>query len=219
MSKVKDKSNLDKWLSIITVVMSIIALFFSWQANRLATQQATAQVVALDSIWNGGGYRQTETDQKATCKHIFRLTNLGGAPTAITGYKLIISFGQNEIISESSFASRALPEELTPQINSFEIYLFSSDIQIDVPELLDSQGVLELPYPIEPYDTFDIQTAVNFTYEAVLSLESPSRNDPRYFYYDPMALKEYTPMLLTYTFKTSTGKEISSPSVACWYIK
>lgn len=217
--KGKGKVNIEKWLGIITVAISIVALFFSWQSNRLSSQQANAQVIILDAAWNGGGYRATQNGQDATCKHIFRLTNLGGTSTALTSYKVKISFEQNELEFENSFPRIAKPDKLIPQIGNFEIYLLISTSQIDIPNLLDNKDVLEIPHPIEPYSTFDIQTAVNFSYDGIGNFESPRYNEPKSYYFDPSKLEGYTPIMLSYIFKTATGQEIKSPAVGCWYVK
>ncbi|MBI5839591.1 MAG: hypothetical protein HZB19_05760 [Chloroflexi bacterium] len=223
MSKYKEKGNHERWISIITVGASIIALFFSWQANKRASQQATPQILVLDTTWNGGGYHSIESGQQATCKHIVRLTNLGGISTAITGYRVGIFLQQNEISNalefESSFSTIIKPDRLTPNIRNFEIYLLLNTSQVDVPNPFDNKDVLELPYRIEPYSTFDIQTAVNFSYDANLKLESPRYNDPGSSYYAPSVLEGYTPITLVYVFETANGQVIMSPTVACWYIK
>lgn len=217
--KDKGKGNITIWISLVTVAASIIALFFSWQANTLASQQATAQIIVVDTAWNGGGYRSTENGQQATCKHMIRLINLGGVPTAITGYKVKISFGQNELEFENSFPRIVKPDKLTPQIGNFEVFLLLETSQVDIPNLLDNKNVLELPHQIEPYGTFDIQTAVNFSYDVRLTLESPRYNEPESFFFDPSKLESFIPMMLSYFFQTATGQEIKIPAVACWYIK
>ncbi len=214
--KGKGKVNIERWLGIITVAISIIALFFSWQSNRLSSQQATAQVVVLDATWNGSDYHEIGNGQAASCQHIFRLSNLGGVSTALTSFKVKISFRQSELTFENSFAHMVKPDELTPQIHYFEIFLYSGD---NAPTLFNSEGELELPYKIEPYSTFDIQTAIIFMYRSELTFESPRYNEQKSFWYNPSMLEGYTPMMLSYTFKTAAGQEINSPSVTCWYIK
>jgi hypothetical protein len=214
----KGKTKIEIWVSIVTACVSVIALFFSWQANRIAFKQASSQVVVLDTSWNGGGYRALENGQQATCIHLFRLSNLGGVATSLVGYRIRITFENSHLEFESSFPLLVKPDDLTSSIRDFEIYFFPTSTQIDFPTPLTA-GLLQFPYKIEPYETFDIQTAVSFQYDLSLKLESARYNEPKSYWYRPETLEGYTPLLLQYTFKTSSGQEFVSPSVACWYIK
>jgi hypothetical protein len=226
--KLPPKNDQDKDLSrrnlIIASIVGIttILLFFIELPQKISASinvfKATGQIVVDDATWSGGGYSMTENVPKATCVHTFRLANRGGVSTDLTAYKVRISLGQSELELESSFESRPSLDKLTPEIGPFAIYLFPAESKIDLAGLLDSEGTLELPYPVAK-NSMDVQTAVNFRYDSRLSLESPGRNDPKYDYYDPTVIEDHRPMMLTYTFKTAMGKEIKGPPVVCWYIK
>lgn len=207
------------WVAVVTAAVSVVALFFSWQANKIASQQSTAQVVVLNTSWNGGGYRQIDSRMKATCKHIVRITNLGGVATAISGYRVKISFGQETLNYESSFPIIVKPNDISPQIRDFEILLMSRDAQADFPDVSNPQDVLSLPFKLEPYTTYDIQVAVSFFYDGNLYLESSKYNEPDSYYYAPQILEGFTPLQIMYTFITASGQSTSSSPVACWYIK
>lgn len=213
-----NKTKIETWVSIITACVSVIALFFSWQANRIASKQASSQVVVLDATWNGGGSHQVENNQQATCVHLFRLSNLGGVSTSLVGYKVRIAFRDSRLEFRSSFPILVKPDDLTPSIRDFEIYFFPASTSIDFPTPLTT-GLLQFPRKIEPYETFDIQTAVNFQYDSSLSLESARYNEPKSYWYRPEILEGYTPVLLQYTFEMSSGQEVVAPNVVCWYIK
>jgi len=218
MTKSKGRVKVESWVSIITTCVSIAALFLSWQANNIASKQATSQIVILDTSWNGGGYRATEGGQQATCVHLFRLSNLGGISTSLVGYKVKITFENSNLEFESSFPILIKPDDLTTSLRDFEIYFFPSTTQIDFPSPF-TEGLLKFPHDIKPYETLDIQVAVNFQYDLSLGLESARYNEPKSYWYKPEVLKGYTPIWIQYTFKTSTGQEVRSPSVACWYVK
>jgi len=218
MSKEKKKA-VETWISVVTAAVSIIALFFSWQANRIATQQSTAQIVILDTSWNGGGYRQIDNRMKATCKHIVRITNLGGVATAISSYRVNISLGKKALSFESSFPIIVKPDDISSQLGDFEILLMSRDTLVDFPDISNPEGILSLPFKLEPHTTYDIQVAISFYYDGNLYLESAKYNEPDSYYYAPKILEGFTPIQVVYTFITASGQTASSSQVACWYVK
>lgn len=218
MTKSKGKMKVEHWVSIITACVSIAALFLSWQANSIATKQATSQLVILDISWNGGGYRATESGQQATCVHLLRLSNLGGVSTSLIGYEVQITFEDSSLEFEGSFPVLIKPDDLTTSLRDFEIYFFPSTTQINFPSPF-TEGLLQFPYDIKSYQTIDIQVAVNFQYDLSLRLESARYNEPESYWYKPEVLQGYTPIWVQYTLKTSAGQEVRSPAVACWYVK
>jgi len=55
------KLNLDRILNVFAIVAGIVALFFSWQANNIASRQVTARIVVLSSDYNGADFNQFKT--------------------------------------------------------------------------------------------------------------------------------------------------------------
>jgi hypothetical protein len=218
MNKNKVEGNIKKLLSVASLILSIVALFFSWQANKFSHHDGATQVLILDTSWRDSRYHNIESGKEATCVHTIRLSNLGGTSTALTNFKANISLEQSELTVENSFGGKVTRDQLTPRIGFFQIYLFPNETQIDISSPLNSNGILEFPYAIEPFSTVDIQVGISFRYDFVVSLESPLYKEPNSFYYDPSKLEGYAPMMVSYTFKMATGEEAKSPSVACWYV-
>lgn len=214
----KTKGSIDKWISIATVMFSIVALILSWQANRIASQQASAHVVVIGTTWKGGGYRQIENGQQATCSYIIRFTNLGGISTALIGYEVEVFYGDAVSKAESSFSTLISPQMMmqynatSPRIGNFEFYLFPGNSQIDFPNPTNSNDFLVLPYQITSYTTLDIQIIFNLISESGAVFDNPS-------YYSLSGHEGFIPISVIYTFKTSTGQEINVPQSTCWYVK
>ena len=138
-----NKDKLEKYISIISLVLGLIALFLSWQANvfarkanEIAIKQIDAQVVVFDVsrdltqrfIRTGDG--KTET---VTCFLNLRVVNLGGAVTAITDFRATIMYGDKELNLASNGNKMASNKNAQiSDFNNFSVSLSPSiPIQID----------------------------------------------------------------------------------------
>ena len=105
-----------KWLDLTAVVIALVALFFSWQANMIGQSQITPKIVLIDaksvgnlpsSLYSFNGhlcmYGATKDQPPAPrivctvqdnlyCVHQFRIANLGGANTSIVDFEATISY-------------------------------------------------------------------------------------------------------------------------------
>lgn len=86
-----DKEHWDRIVSLVSLALAIIAIYLSYQANLAAQKQIEAQVVVFNvspeigiSGRAGGGDHET-----VFCEFNLRVVNLGGAVTAITGYRVV----------------------------------------------------------------------------------------------------------------------------------
>ena len=93
--------SIDRILSVAGVVIALIALYFSWEANRIAEQQIRAKVIAVSSSYTGASERNfvitNGIGHDFTCTHKLRLSNLGGAPASLVKWKATLHYLDNSV--------------------------------------------------------------------------------------------------------------------------
>jgi hypothetical protein len=222
-------SRLDRWISVLALVIGIMALFFSWQANKIASKQTTPQVVVLeaDRSWDYTSWSpdssNPESEEDAVCSHRIRLANLGGAATSIVGYKASISYRDEELTIEGFGGAYAHPqrEESISIIQAPQTLLVADETPLEYPGAwLNTEYSLPIPFLIDSYTAVDIASNMRFGFDGTANqIGSPSWNDRESFLYNPPLLEGFEPILVSYTLQLASGESIETEKIPCWYIK
>lgn len=211
MSNQKSNIKLETQLSIAALVAGIISLLFSWranqiasQANQIASQQISAHIAVIDESNIGG----TISNDQAVCKHRIRITNLGGASTALVSYQLKILYKDQVLYFENSEAFVANGAKVGSEFENFRAVLLNKDAPVDFPSLLDQSNWLTLPVEIDPFGTLDIDISLAFNVDPTHDLKLAG--NPNTIHYIG-----YSPMQVTYTLKFASNQILEVPSINC----
>ncbi len=230
MSKRKPKkNNVLQWvISIGGIVISLIALFLSFQANRIAKEsnniavlERTPQIVVLDSQ-KSTSFNFSYSPGRAACYHVLRVVNMGGAKASIVEITADINYKRNKITVDQIGDAPYLPKKnLTNTLSDFRLFIFSNTNPY-VRELGSSPNKDDLQeFPIE----IGAQSVVNIYLEIDLlvdkefyALETPNRDNPNdVFTYAPEALKDFDPIEVTFHLMPAIGQSAMSESISCIY--
>jgi hypothetical protein len=190
----------ETWISILALITGVAALLFSWQANQIAKQQITSEMAILDIVnvpplidvyLAAIDVDDRMVSSHGSCTQRIRLTNLGGAPASLIGYKAEVSFEDKRNILVSRKSTKIQGSELfAPVFNAFELVITNDD---------STDEWTSLPVKIDAYETLDISTNLGFDYSFSLD-ESP-------------VLK------IAYIFEFSPKQHLVSPAINCIYLK
>lgn len=209
--------SIERLFSLVSIVASMIALFFAWQANKIASKQITDHVISPSASYAWAIYEQDKSQpghHYFVCDQRIRLSNLGGAGASIVKYDAIMSF-KGISVTVSGEQEYPLTSGNNDIISGFEITFVDGDyLQTDIREPL-------FPIQIPQYSTIDVWTRASFTVDKILA--SGDYFYPPYDYYQflqPGA--EYgglNPVEISFTFTTVSGKTFSTPNALCIFLK
>jgi len=221
-SKAKSDENngikLERFIGVIGIVLSLIALFFSWQANQIASQQIKDNVFSPSSIYEWATYEQEHSSvnsQDFVCIQRTRLSNLGGANSTIIKYDSTLYFkGKSATVSgEQEYVQN------TAQLENFISGFRVEFVDGKTLETNSSGGLF--PVAIPSNSTVDIWTKVKFAINA--NLESIEYFYPPYDYYSFLEqgakYHDFSPMEISFTFTTASGKTVITPKALCIFVK
>ncbi len=242
----KNKERMDRFIGIVALVAGLVALLFSWQANKIAREANTYALKSVSpdvevlsiNIQNLSVIRQ-ETGTLASCLNVIRISNFGGAATSIIGYEIIgsLSATKYEIDNEEKIKE-------TFNVSSDYSYL-NSELYFQVPELekiasaflkqitqnlkddfkpeIDETNINPLPIRIDGNSTIELYNQI------VIVTRNPRINIFDQFPYDytiyeidsrPKWISGYDgSLLIRYLLKLSSGETIASDSEACLLIR
>jgi hypothetical protein len=196
----QDKEQWEKKINLLSLALGIIAILMSCQANitsqkanEISQKQIEAQIVVLDVSPDIGFKYRTSGDgdyENVICKFSLRIANFGGAVTAITGYKMDISYLGESIQMNSD--GTTLADNKIDKLSDF--YDFHVTLGESIPVKIDSFADIEIPATMQ----FSYKTNQEF-----LSYSDINAN----------------PITLRFTLTLATGKESNSPKVTCAYVK
>ncbi|MEM4234691.1 MAG: hypothetical protein QXU75_06055 [Candidatus Methanomethylicaceae archaeon] len=213
----KKPLSVERILSITGVIISLVALYFSWEANRIAEQQIKAKVIAVSSSYAGASEREFSITNGLghdfTCTHKLRLSNLGGASASLIRWTATLFYK-----GESVRLSGEQPYSLDSK--DMNDYIKSFLVDFVQPETRSGQNNEQ---------TFPIQVPAYSTVEVYIRARFSVWRDVSFFYppYDYYAFLEpgqdYTglsPVEISVSFITSTGQEVAeSPRALCLYMQ
>lgn len=227
--------SLERILALAGLATGLIALFFSWQANKLANEsnklaerQTTPQ---LEVLWirNNWTDRITGNMTQVGCDHMIRLYNPGGAPATITGHTAelhyrgyVLRFGSVKVVA-------AVRHDLIPNtVNLAESYLLTPEDEAkqrnseEPPpqfQFFSLYDPLTLPIQLEAFTAWDVVNRVVLSLDALLDSKDFTYGDPSYNNYDPNILENYAPVELSITFVLASGQSVTTPVVTCLYLE
>jgi len=217
------KLNLDRILNVFAIVAGIVALFFSWQANNIASRQVTARIVVLSSDYNGGGFQSVQDkDQYAIrCRQVIRLSNLGGAATSLVGYDATLYYKNAELHESSKNASVISTQPFNPLMHNIEFVFLRSDTLGETQnfDFIDSEYYLPFPVEINAFSTMDINAAVNFFLDGTYHDDEIEMPLYPYQFEHPKSVYGLPPIEVAYTFMTASGQTTTTTRMLCLYLK
>lgn len=209
------------WISLLALLVGIIALILSWQANRISLQAISPNIVVLDTNRGGSGSKPMSGCYRIWCITSVRLVNLGGAPTSIVSYTATYSYLDSKVTYEGtgwetiygvyipsqaqSITSRFIKSSLVSEYANKPIdpgYHMGDDY-LSFPPYRES-----LPLKISEYEVVDIAILNWFTTDLGEGDFSAGNPDGSFF-----------PLEIIYEFELSNGKVIKIPKSTCVYMK
>jgi len=205
------KALLDKWIELLTLIVAVIALAFSWQANSIARQQVASNI-SIVNTWPME--RHTYIDQQkiyATCTEKMRIQNRGGAPAAILGYDIFFSVGGDvgTLTPDEQGEGKVRPMvgygEQGKQIWLLEALVLDENTTVPNDILIPVEAV---PFPIEiaAFGTVDIKVTTRWVISPLFHLKRYSEEG-------------YEPLIINYRFSMTSGEIVTAPNIICWYVQ
>lgn len=229
----------DRLLSILAFLTGLTALYFSWEANRIARENSTPSVVVLLTSHDPTGFIETisinavqlsEADT-VMCTSRIRLSNSGGASTALTNYTLIASsIDTGELISYTATDSVAFaPAPKTRPLSNMVAYLVrpeSRDVELaeqfwggtsSIPGSgIKTEYLLPMPAPLPAESTLDLHVRSVFTFDRRIDVTS-------WVMYmssleaDPNRFAGYQAFDVTYVLQFASGEYVYTEAYPCFY--
>lgn len=215
MSKQTAESGLDRWIGRLSLVVALAALYFAWQANTIAqeanslvSKQIQAQiVVSMISDYGSGKVVFTGDGGTAECSTKLRLSNLGGATTVLTDYRVFIEFGDKSLQLQSYGASEAKgSSDGIGRFKQFRVSLLREDQPIFSYDVVNQDYQLKMPAPFDPFSIKDIYSRMGFSFDG-----KPE--------FTREATEGFTPLTAIFTLTMSSGQVVTSPRLTCRHIK
>ena len=227
--EVTKKNNIFQWvISISGVVISIIALILSFQANRIAKEsnsiailEQTPLLVVLDSQ-KSTSFNFSYSPGRVACSHILRVVNMGGAKASIVEITADINYKDNKVTVDQIGDAPYLPKKnLTDALTNLRLFIFSNANPY-VRELGSSpndKDLQDFPIEIEPRSVVNIYIEIDLLVDGdAYALETPSRDNPNdVFNYKPEALVGFDPIDVTYHLVPAIGQSVMAESISCVY--
>lgn len=217
MTKRNGKPKFDKWIDVLALAVGVVALFFSWQANQIASRQVTDQVIPISSNYSWATYKQTTaTYYDFSCVQRTRLSNLGGAGTSIVRYEATVYF---KGVSTSVAGEQAYPmatAKLGDVLTGFRVEFVDKDtLEPNSKEPL-------FPVTVASFSTVDVWTRESFAITTTLT--SGDFFYPPYDYYSFLQpgskYGDLSPVEISFAFKTASGKTVAAtPKALCIFLK
>ena len=206
--------SIDRILSVAGVVIALIALYFSWEANRIAEQQIRAKVIAVSSSYTGASERNfvitNGIGHDFTCTHKLRLSNLGGAPASLVKWKATLHYLDNSVSLTGEQPYSLDSVDMNDYIKSFLIDFVTRDTQ---------NNEQTFPIQVPAYSTVEVYVRARFSVWQDVSFFYPPYD--YYAFLEPGA--EYTglnPVEVSLSFITSANQEVAESARAlCIYMK
>lgn len=171
----------EQWLSLGALVISLLALFVSWQANQIARTEFTSQMVVLDSTIVAADFsvNSPEGGPAFGCIERLRFANTSNAADSIVSFDTIVyyentvsrfdghMFGRNnyDLLQENSRFQFDVSEELSLVLVKLNVNLARQYAYGGVslnPAINDEVPAIEFPLHIEGYTSSDYEIATVF---------------------------------------------------------
>ncbi|MCH8876203.1 MAG: hypothetical protein IIA89_05205 [Chloroflexi bacterium] len=198
--------------------MSIFALYVSWDSNQISRKANSPQIIVLDvstAAFNFVEFENPEffesqglaSENIAHCTTQIRVANLGGAATSITGFELVVSFGDQVLRAVSNGSNQVWSTQrfLPGFVGLTSYFVPPESAGATYPSVLERQN---LPISVGEYAALTLFNEVvfigddNFRDEFMTSMLNAFNNPER-------------PLVLSYVLELPDGERITTPGTLC----
>ncbi len=233
-----------KWYELATLVIALIALLISLQANMIGRSQIAPKVILIEAelvkglpeASNDNGhfcFRDPNREEppflvcpsELFCIHQFRIANLGGARTSIIDFEATISYLDQKILLKgegTSFASDfASNKEQDNNFSGVTISLMPSKASVYLspdynPNSFIPDSILSTDLLQLP-DQIDEYSVVDIFAKSTIS-NITNLNVPPFSLYSEQEPYPYLSINISYSFLFSSGKRLVTPDIACLFV-
>jgi hypothetical protein len=225
----------EKVVSIVALVVAILAVVFSWQANsiareanELANRQVSDQIVVLSSLPGSAYFKPgSQNANLAGCENDIRLANLGGAPTQIVGIRARLYFEEveYEIESTGSLAPEALPyteNVISPILGDFSVYVMASDGYrgpLMDERFINTDELLAIPYQVDAFTTLDLTNRIFLSVDESAHWTPHTSSNVQTLVDSPQLIESMSPLEILVAYKLASGNEVLAPRFTCFYLE
>ncbi len=212
---------------LISLIIGAIAIYLSVDANRIARESVSPRIFVHDvnlagffamTVDNPEFFEELAWDPKnlARCSTQIRLSNLGGAATAIVGFEVLVQRGEREISADSEGGSQASSDKsVADGFGSLISYFVKSE---DAGRSFSLQADRQaLPINVEEYTTLDLFNETLFIGHRITS-ETFDESVTNAFGVSELSYwlagSELIPEL-SYRLQLANGEIIMTPGVRC----
>jgi|GEM_PF-5745712 len=216
-----------KWASIIGLIMGIISLYFSFEANRLAglaSDAALRQVTGqIELIYFEDWVSFNRNQNTLVCTYQARLSNQGGAPETIVDFDVSVTYNNQSVkfASDGRNIGDLRDHELRP-VTQYTAYIWKRALPLNSAPSQEQLGeyLSEFPLKVDPYSVEDIYASIHLDFDPSSNYNFVSDNyrDPSSYGYSPNNLINTWPVDLQLHFFTASGRTVIGPNTPCVYI-
>ena len=218
------KENIKLIAEIAVVIVSVVSLYFSWQANQTSKASVQPQVQVLgtysatDRVWT--------TDEgkfgNFACRILIRVANIGGVNTDIVATAVNL---ETPSVSKNVQVSAVSQKMITGALED-KLWFFatvwkhkSDDIRDPAKIPNDTDGInYDLPMPLESHTTSDVYADIYFWYTPadMYEFHSVMINADEINTFSPSS---YQPININVVLHFSDNSIITTTPIKCAYYK
>jgi hypothetical protein len=220
----KEPDKFSRIISILSVVISVFALFFAWQANQIAKRQFTEQLIWIDSRFDSNTHNLKDS---TSCAYRIYLTNNGGSPASITNFDSLLLSNGLELKVEGfgkafnyyGIDNQKDKNKLTQMLTGYHIGLYKTYYRHDP----SKNEFVTFPLIINPGETEMFILAVDLDFDSTKVNEFgflPVGDYPNPWFSRLNEIYEnYSSLDISIIFYLSSGRKISIPKVPVIFYK
>jgi hypothetical protein len=207
----------ERQIAIWGLVIAVISIFLSLQANSIARKSIKAQLIVHYTDF----LRQSSTgfgdpmEGEAFCDYSYLITNLGGVETAIIGQHVTIAFaGDSDFVSSTNaYMSEKFDSPNIEWVTSYIMTqpytgtLIVGAAEGRLYEFLPAESIAKFPISFDGNSTRELPVRVWFKFKQ--THRWGTRVDSREGYY---------PVYVSHTFDLANGEKLITPTFTCFYL-
>jgi len=217
------------------LITAIIALLFSWDANRIAREANSINaklvnpIISILDFQNVLSFRVTRPETATMpvshiyCIYKVEMTNLGGASTAIVSKVVNVMFnGKGFPVSGDTIAYSSQAEDsLNDYFSSFDVLTTKDSLPYwESTSENAEQKQAEFPYHLDSFTTAVLYEQVSFVFKPSPTIEPGDfYTTDDLIYRKSQLTNSHHELQIEIIYTLSNGEQVSTPSGICGYLK